>query len=359
MPEIRELRCLLAWSLLFSGAVAPAQASQRRALEDGNRALQAGKLEEAKNHFAGGFVEDPESAALHYSLGLAHLREGQAEKAGQYFLRASELAEKQGNPRLAAQARYNLGLCLSGETSAAVPDPSSAASAPSSAVLPRLRSAPSPDQPAPALSGQPPGGDLEGAMKAFRKAIELDPHDLDSKYNFLEIQRRLKEQQQQQQEQQDKKDQDEKDEDKKDPQDLDQSQQQKSKNGGQGQNQDQQPKNQDPNKDPQKGQGQGQKPPEQDPSKPDPDQQDPQDQDQPEKNQKQDPQQNQSGSENGKTSRGKGAPDQGGQSPGKPPEMDRQAMEQVLDALAQDEKEQMKRFLQNRIGPPKEVRNDW
>lgn len=358
MPDRRTHLSLMLTLLLVPGL----EASPRAALEAGNQALRAGRFEEAKNHFAGGFVEDPEAPSLHYSMGLVHLREGQPEKAAPFFERAAALAEKAGARRLAARSRYNLGLCLAGEAGGqaspspggpAGAGPASGGTSPTSA-LPMLQGPPAGGA-SPALpAGFPgaPGGDLEGALKAFRKSIELDPADLDAKYNFLEIQRRLQQQEQQEQEQQENQDSEDQDQ-----QDQDQEQQEQNQDQSQNQGDGQQ----------QGDQGQSDSQGKQDPGQQGQDEQEqpqqsggPEDPGEGEEQSGEPPPEGPEGSQGlQRPPRDQGSSGSSGSQSPEPQEMDRQAMEQILDALAADEKEQMERFLRSRMAPRKEVKHDW
>jgi flagellar biosynthesis GTPase FlhF len=317
------------------------QASPQEALEKGNKALEAGRFEEAKNFFSGGFLDDPNAPELHYSMGLTHLREGQGKKAALYFSRAAEFAEKNGAMGLAARARYNLGLVLAGETGGGGTAPSQAA--PKPGKLPILRGGPGGATPGGGLPAGLGGAseDLEGALKAFHKAIELDPRDQDSKYNFLEIRRRLKQKQKQKQKQNPEKDQNPKQQQQKQQQPNQGQDQNKKDQKQQGQNQNQNPQDkkkekQDPKQDQKKNQDQKQK------------QKQKQKQDQQQQNQ--DSQKNQSPS-----------PSSGGKSPPpqEPKKLDRKAMERVLDALEAEEQENLEKFLGHRRAPPRELTHDW
>jgi len=201
----------LAATLALELAMAPAlRADATAALEAGNKALEAGRIEDAKTQYSAGFVDDPEAPALHYSMGLAHLRAGEPEKAGPYFQKAAELARSAGETGLAARALYNLGLVQAGDLTrpgvlgargaAGPPPPPPPPQQPPSPTAevsgesPVLRSRPEPPPLPPYPPASPgadlPGGDRERLQKAlgsFRSAIQLAPEDLDAKYNYLQV----------------------------------------------------------------------------------------------------------------------------------------------------------------------------
>ncbi len=315
--------------LLLCGLLAVSQgfASPIEALKAGNKALESGRVEEAKTSYLKGFVHAPDSPELHYSMGLAHLREKKLKEAATFFEKAAVTAEASGNRSLAAQARYNLGLSLAstGTQAPQAPQPSSA---------PVLGS---PSSPVPPHAGAP--ADLKGAVDAFKKAIELDPSDMDAKYNFVKLKRALQKQQKQQQ-QSSEGDSEEKSEDKDQKKDQNNEQDKKNEQSKNSKENKQEPnKDSDPSKDPSKQDPSDSKnSQEKDPAKPPPEE--PSDSDKPSEAPP-------------KTQEGEGQEEKD-----RPP-MDPRAMERFLDALESESKEQLKKFLRSRRAQPREVTHDW
>jgi tetratricopeptide (TPR) repeat protein len=301
----------------FSGGLADAIAS-------GNAALDAGQVEEAKTRYAAGFVDAPEAPELHYSMGLAHLRAGERDKASEFFRGAAERAEAAGRRGLAARALYNLGIALAeGPGGAPAPAPAPEAAAEPEAPAAVLGSGPRPPEPPPGIAGGMPlgagGPDWKGALGAFEKSIRMDPTDLDAKYNYLRVKKRLEQ--------------------------LQQPSQQK-KPGESEENEDSDEDEQDDGGEGQEGAGEGE-----------------QGQDEQDPNQDQDQGQSQGG-QNQDQSSGSEATDDGnqGDSPEGPQaekDMDRQAMERFLDAVEAESKDQLKRFLRGRRARPRDLTHDW
>ncbi|MCC7440635.1 MAG: VWA domain-containing protein [Bdellovibrionales bacterium] len=78
--------------------------------EKGLKALDQGRVDLAKRHFGAAQARDPESAELMFNQGVVQLQEGDFAGATQAFEEAAKLAEKAGDPALAARAYYNQGV---------------------------------------------------------------------------------------------------------------------------------------------------------------------------------------------------------------------------------------------------------
>lgn len=134
--------------------------------DDGKRAYDAGKYEEARDAYERWLLEHPTDAAARYNLGTALVRTGEMEPAE----RELQSALRAEDPQLVARSWYNLG------------------------------------------TARAKANDLEGARDALRMALRTDPKQADAKAN-LEIVNQLLQQappdssEQQQQQQQDPQDQ--------------------------------------------------------------------------------------------------------------------------------------------------------
>jgi len=214
---------------LLGAASARGQASLAAAnwVQRGNQALAEKKYDEALEFFKKAEVDLPDSAEVAYDRGIALYRKGEFDKARESFGNALRTRD----PKLEAQAKFNLGNCSY------------------STALGKLT-------------------DLQGAIEELRKSInywrdslELNPADTEAKQNIETAQLLIKdlldkekkkqeEEQKKQQEQQQDQKQDQKDQkDQKDQQQQDQKDQQQNKDQ---QNKDQQMKDQKDQQDQQK-----------------------------------------------------------------------------------------------------------
>ncbi len=163
-PGVGNAALLLAL-LMFGGLGAGLHPALARA-DDGKRAYDAGKYEEARDAYERWLLEHPTDAAARYNLGTALVRTGEMEPAE----RELQSALRAEDPGLVARSWYNLG------------------------------------------TARAKANDLEGARDALRMALRTDPKQADAKAN-LEIVNQLLQQtppdssEQQQQRQQDPQDQ--------------------------------------------------------------------------------------------------------------------------------------------------------
>jgi Ca-activated chloride channel homolog len=109
-----------------------------------------GNFKEAAKNFGSALSESPDNASLAYNLANSQYRQGQFDKALQSFNQAATLSQ---NSTLKQNAYYNSGN-----------------------VLFNL-------------------GKLEQAIDSYKKALELDPNDLDTKYNLEFSREQLKKRQ--------------------------------------------------------------------------------------------------------------------------------------------------------------------
>ncbi len=294
------------------------------ALEEGNAALAKGDVETALARYSAAQAADPEAPEATFNLGLALLGARRPEEAAKAFRKAGEAALASGRTPLAARSQYNLGLALAEPGEGA----DAAAGGPVSGTGP---AAGTPGIPGSGPAGGRPGPDLEGALQAFRRAIRLAPEDLDAKYNYLTVERLLEAQKQQQQKQQ---------------QDKDAQEGEEGKPGEQGGK----PGSSQPRTPPTSPSGDPQPPqqPGQDPS---------------EEEQGESPEDRQGEGQEGEA----GDPQSGGQGDASGAQAadraedapDPQAAERMLDALASDERERLKRALRARTASPRTVTHDW
>ncbi|MEX0890630.1 MAG: VWA domain-containing protein [Gemmatimonadota bacterium] len=118
-------------------------------LERGNRLYREGRWAEAVEAYRAALAEGEASAALHYNLGTALLRLNRFEEADQHL----ETALRTVEPELRQRALYNLG----------------------NRFLEEYRAAP---------PGSVPPDRLAAAVEAYRRALRLDPDDVDAKWNL-------------------------------------------------------------------------------------------------------------------------------------------------------------------------------
>jgi len=123
-------------------------------VDKANEAFAEGKLDEAFMAYSDGILADQDSKELQFNLGDVHYQKGNFEEARKAFEQA--LAHEGKGKR--SQAYYNLGNTLY-----------------------RL-----------GMASQDMKG-LEHAIEAYKQALELNPDDVDAKYNIEYIQRKLKE----------------------------------------------------------------------------------------------------------------------------------------------------------------------
>lgn len=271
------------------------QAEDYRALNDrGVQAYQHQNYDSSVQYFKDAQDEQPENKVIDFNLGNALHQQGEYKDALQNY----ENATNSDDSSLAAEAYYNIG------------------------------------------NTQYRSGQLDKAIEAYKKSLDYDPRDKDTKYN-LELAMKMKEQQEQKQQQnqdQQDKDQDKQDQNKQDQQNKDQ------QNKDQQQNQDQQKQDQ---KDQQQKQDQ-QKQDEQKKDQQDQKQQDQQQNKQDEQNQ-QEQQQNQ-GEQGDQKDQQNAQQNQGQPSEQQPAQLDEKRAEALLEGLNQDEKEVLKELLKKKAG---------
>ena len=119
-------------------------------VREGNRLFEKKEYEEALNRYRDAQASRPNAAEIPFDMGNSLYRQKDYKEAAALHRRSLELAS---GGALAAKAHYNIGNSLYRE------------------------------------------GDLKGALEVYKKAIDLDPNDLDTKYNIEVIQRQLKEKQ--------------------------------------------------------------------------------------------------------------------------------------------------------------------
>jgi len=122
----------------------------------GNKAYGQAKYEQALEAYRRAQLEEPDLAPLHLNIGNVHYRQENWSEA----LREFELAQSSGDSALSARATYNMGNTLFRQQ------------------------------------------DLPAAAEAYKSSIELDPTDMDARYNLELVLKMLEQQQQQQQQQQ-------------------------------------------------------------------------------------------------------------------------------------------------------------
>ena len=129
-------------AVLFA-AGAPVDASVGR----GNRDYSRADYEEALKAYEQARINDPENPRIHYNIGSAQYQTGRFEDAVKSF----EQSLSSAKIPLQARAYYNRGNALF-----------------------RL-------------------GKWDEAIESYKKTLQLDPHDLDAKYNIEFIRRKIKE----------------------------------------------------------------------------------------------------------------------------------------------------------------------
>ena len=184
----RCLRCVAVLACLALPSIAAAQPG-RGAVDAGNRLYDEGRYEEAHEQYLEALREAPDSPIVPFNDGNALYRTEELQRAMESYRRAVE----SGDPRIEAQAWYNLGNALYKQQQ------------------------------------------LEPALEAYKEALRRNPADTDAKHNFEVTLEQLQQQQQQESDDQ----QDENDE-ARDQQDRPQSEQE------QDQEQQDQPEDQEP-----------------------------------------------------------------------------------------------------------------
>ena len=184
----RCLRCVAVLACLALPSIAAAQPG-RGAVDAGNRLYDEGRYEEAHEQYLEALRQAPDSPIVPFNDGNALYRTEELQRAMESYRRAVE----SGDPRIEAQAWYNLGNALYKQQQ------------------------------------------LEPALEAYKEALRRNPADTDAKHNFEVTLEQLQEQQQQESDDQ----QDENDEGR-DQQDRPQSEQE------QDQEQQDQPEDQEP-----------------------------------------------------------------------------------------------------------------
>ena len=193
---------------------------------EGNRLYDAGKFDDAAEQYNQALVDNPDSPALHLSLGDARYKAGKYDDAGRAFEQAPPSPD---DPTRTAHGAYNLGNTKfrQGET----------------------------------VRGSDPQKSMQlwtEALADYRRALGADPDDQDAKFNHELVERRLatlKKKLEEQQKQQDKQQQDKQQQDK---QQQDKQQQDKQQQDKQQQDKQQQDKQQQDQKQQDQQQGQQQ-----------------------------------------------------------------------------------------------------
>ena len=114
-------------------------------VKGGNRLYGEKKYDEAIRQYQQGLTILPDSPAIRFNIGAAEYRKNAYDRSGALFNQVLQA----GDESLAAPAAYNLGNTLFRE------------------------------------------GKLLEALAAFKKAIELDPQDLDAKFNYEFVLRKI------------------------------------------------------------------------------------------------------------------------------------------------------------------------
>lgn len=190
--SVRDLLVSVAVVMTLGPAVRAAD--YPRLIEKGNDAYQAGKYDQALEAYRTAEAELKDSPNLHYNIGGALHQAGQIDEAIEQ-LKLATLAE---NKNVAERANYNLGNSFYRKQ------------------------------------------DFQNAIESYKRALDLDPGDMDAKFNLEVVQRLMENQQQQQQddEQQDEQQDQQDQQDQKDQQD--QQQEDQNQQDQQDQQQDQQ-----------------------------------------------------------------------------------------------------------------------
>lgn len=184
LPTVKKTLAglIILWALLPQG--------QARAgpLQEGYKAYQQGRYDQALEKFVQGQLKDPENPAVLYNLGNAYYKAGKYDEAASHYGQALS----QAPPELKAKLLYNLG------------------------------------------NTDYRRKDLQSAIKNYQAALELAPEDAQAREN-LDFVKKVLQQQQQPQNQQDSK--------KNDQQQSSEQQQQLQDQANQNDQQDQQPRN--------------------------------------------------------------------------------------------------------------------
>lgn len=150
---------------------------RRSEVAAGNDRYAQGDFEQALQHYGNALVDDPESALLNFNMGNAHYQLGRYEEAVASYSRVRITGDD--DPRMAKVA-YNLGN-----------------------VQFRAAQAAEAESPEKAIEG------YTVAMASYRRALGVDPGDLDAKFNYEfarkaldDLRRKLEEQQQEQEQEQ-------------------------------------------------------------------------------------------------------------------------------------------------------------
>lgn len=161
---MRSNDILVALGLLLLAAPSSMAAKKHvSAVKEGNAAYQQGDFKKALEDYHIAEADRPETPGVDYNIGNALYELGDYEQATERLTKALNSDDAQ----LAAQAQYNLG------------------------------------------NAQYRAGDYQKAIEAYKASLDLNPEDMDAKYNLELARRMLKEQTQSEQQQQDKQEQQE------------------------------------------------------------------------------------------------------------------------------------------------------
>jgi len=166
---------MLALLLLGSSALAQKHAD---AVKQGNEAFRQKDYQTALEQYHIAEADRPESPEINYNIGNTLFEQGDFEQATEHLNKSLNTQEA----GLAARAQYNLGNT-------------------------HFRK-----------------GDYQSAIQAYKESLELNPDDMDAKYNLEVARRMLKEQSEQEQQQQ--QDQEEQEQEQQEQQEQEQQQQQ-------------------------------------------------------------------------------------------------------------------------------------
>jgi Ca-activated chloride channel family protein len=133
----------------------------RGQLAHGNRELEKGQPDAAIAAYQEGLVNAPDEPRVHYNLGNALYEKGDFAKAGEHFKKALDLGL---NSELQSQAEYNLGNVLYRQGATAE------AEKPEEAVK-----------------------QYEASLEHYKNAIQANAKDLDAKYNYEWVKKKLDE----------------------------------------------------------------------------------------------------------------------------------------------------------------------
>lgn len=161
----------------------------------GNELFATGKYDEAVNKYGEALVDDPDSAALNFNMGDAHYKAGNYTEALGSFGRVRAETDSEREARVA----YNVGN-----------------------VKHRIAAEAEAEKPQDALKG------YAEALASYRRALGINPHDEDAKFNYELTVKRIKELKErlekEKQEQQNNQDQQQDEQQKQDEQQQDQQQ---------------------------------------------------------------------------------------------------------------------------------------